>query len=101
MLVVDDVITAGTAIRESMAMLKPLNTVVSGVVVALDRQEVNDPAVPLSAIERLSKESGVRVVSVVELNHLIAFVRGQDAMQDQLVAITKYREKYGSARAKQ
>ena len=49
-LLVDDVITAGTAIRESMAMLKPLDAVVSCVVVALDRQEVKDPAVRPSAV---------------------------------------------------
>ena len=79
-LVVDDVITAGTAIRESMAMLRPLDATVTCVVVALDRQEVRDTdtAVPKSAIELLSDESGVRVISVVELNHLIEFVRTQE-----------------------
>jgi orotate phosphoribosyltransferase len=64
-LLIDDVITAGTAIRESVAMLSPLGATVSCVVVALDRQEVTDPDVPMSAIEQLSAESGVRVVSVV------------------------------------
>jgi len=99
-LVVDDVITAGTAIRESMAMLKPLGATVTCVVVALDRQEVKDVSVPKSAIELLSEESGVRVVSVIELNHLIEFVREQSGMEEQLSAITAYRQKYGSASAR-
>jgi orotate phosphoribosyltransferase len=48
------------------------------VIVALDRQEVTDPAVPFSAIELLAQENGVQVASVIGLNHLIEFVRTQE-----------------------
>ncbi len=98
-LVVDDVITAGTAIREALALIGDAGGVPAGIVVALDRQEIlreEDPG-RRSAAQSIAMETGVPVVAVANLHDLLAFA-GENAElvghRDQLLA---YRARYGSA----
>ena len=100
-LIVDDVITAGTAIREALALIGEAGGKVAGIVVALDRQEVlneHDPA-RRSAAQAVSAETGIPVIAVANLHDLLAFA-GENAQlvghRDQLLA---YRARYGSAAA--
>lgn len=65
MLIVDDVITAGTAIRESMWLLKEAGAAVVAVVVALDREETAGAGEELSAVQQVQTEFGISVVSIV------------------------------------
>ena len=92
-LIVDDVITAGTAIRESLAIIEAHGARPAGVVVALDRQEKGEDE--RSAIQQLEDEAGVPVVSIVALEQLVEFLRDDPAMQAHLEAIEAYRAAYG------
>jgi len=93
-LVVDDVITAGTAIRECVSMLSMENAIVAGVVVALDRQERADEKTGLSAIQVVKQEFGFDVKSIVGLNDLLAFLQSSSSQVDTST-VEAYREKYG------
>ncbi|KJE91125.1 orotate phosphoribosyltransferase [Capsaspora owczarzaki ATCC 30864] len=102
-LVVDDVITAGTAIRESVDIIKHAGASFVGVVIALDRQERGKGE--LSAIQEVQNEFGVKVVSVVTLGDLIDFLKAQQASgngvayegltPETLAAVEAYRAEYG------
>ncbi len=92
-LIVDDVITAGTAIRESLAIIEAHGARPAGVVVALDRQEKGQDE--RSAIQQLEDEAGVPVVSIVALEQLVEFLRDDPAVQAHLEAIEAYRAAYG------
>ena len=104
-LVVDDVITAGTAIRQAVGLLGGAGATVAGVVVALDRQEVaGGPEPPagarVSAIQAVQKELGVPVAHIGDLNGLLRFLEGGSgggAGQDAAVLerVRKYRATYG------
>jgi orotate phosphoribosyltransferase len=92
--IVDDVITAGTAIRESLELLSAAGANVCGVVVSLDRQEMVSESLRESAIQQVEKSSGISVVSIVRLKHLVSYMEeGSDP--EQLAAIRQYRETYG------
>ena len=90
-MIIDDVITAGTAIRESIALIESLGASASAVTIALDRQEKG--LGELSAIQELQQQ-GLEVVSIVRLDHILEYLeeRGQ---VEQLAAVEAYREKYG------
>lgn len=90
-MIIDDVITAGTAIRESIALIESLGASASAVTIALDRQEKG--LGELSAIQELEQQ-GLDVVSIVRLDHILEYLeeRGQ---VEQLAAVEAYREKYG------
>mmetsp|Transcript_4230 Transcript_4230/g.6451 ORF Transcript_4230/g.6451 Transcript_4230/m.6451 type:complete len:227 (-) Transcript_4230:15-695(-) len=92
-LIVDDVITAGTAIREAIDILKGVGAIPSGVVIALDRQEKGKGS-ELSAVQEVEKEYEIPVVSVIGLNHILSYVMNQDD-QNLQEAIKLYRECYG------
>ncbi len=100
-LIVDDVITAGTAIREALAIIADGGGVPAGIVVALDRQEIlrEDDPERRSAAQSVAVETGVPVIAVANLHDLLAFA-GENAElvghRDQLLA---YRARYGSAAA--
>lgn len=100
-LIVDDVITAGTAIREALALIGDAGGVAAGIVVALDRQEIlrEDDPERRSAAQSVAAETGVPVIAVANLHDLLAFA-GENAElvghRDQLLA---YRARYGSAAA--
>ena len=87
-LVIDDVITAGTAIRESMQIIAG-----AGVVIALDRQERGSGA--LSAIQEVQQQYGIPVVSIVNIDNLETYLAAQARQTDALEAIRTYRAQYG------
>jgi orotate phosphoribosyltransferase len=92
-LIVDDVITAGTAIRESIDIIKNAGAKPAGVLLALDRQE-RAPESRLSAVQEVRERYGVPVVSVVNLADLMHHVSLQ-GREDDLQRMQAYRERYG------
>ncbi len=95
-LVVDDVITAGTAIREALATIRGAGGRVAGVVIALDRQEVLDAGARGSAVQRLSDAEGIPVIAVATLDDLLAFSASDPRLQAHRDALLSYRERHGS-----
>jgi uridine monophosphate synthetase len=100
-LLIDDVISAGTAVREAKAILDGANANLAGVIVALDRQERSgkDGALSvMSAIQSIRAEFGVSVLGIVCLDDLLAFLDGQGAghgMGEHAEAVRAYRQRYG------
>ncbi len=92
-MLVDDVITAGTAIRESMEIIKAHGAELSGVLIALDRQEKGQGE--LSAIQEVERDFGTDVISIVTLADLINYLEEKGDMQESLASIKKYREDFG------
>ncbi len=92
-LIIDDVITAGTAIRESMQIIEQANATPAGVIIALDRQEKGSGE--LSAIQEVEQQYGIPVLSIIKLEHLIGYLEEQPGMQDRLEAVRAYRKQYG------
>ena len=92
-LVIDDVITAGTAIRESVAILDAAGAELAGVVISLDRQEKGTGSV--SAIQEVEQQYRVSVANIVNLADLVEFLTSLPKQQQALESIQKYREKYG------
>jgi orotate phosphoribosyltransferase len=96
-LIVDDVITAGTAIREALAIIAQAGGNAAGIVIALDRQEAVDPAVSRrSAAQTVAIEQGLPVVSVATLGDLLAFTGALPELVDQRERLLAYRQAYGS-----
>ena len=97
-LVVDDVMTAGTAVREALETITAAGGEVAGVVIALDRQEALDPSLGRrSAAQALSAERGVPVVAVASLDDLLAFAAGMPELAAWRPALEAYRDRYGSS----
>lgn len=94
-LIVDDVITAGTAIREAVDILHSAQAVIVGVAVALDRQERASDTSSQSAIQQVEQDMHLKVVSIVRLPHLVAYVALQESKEKELEAIETYRKTYG------
>ncbi len=92
-LIIDDVITAGTAIRESMQIIEQANATPAGVIIALDRQEKGSGE--LSAIQEVEQQYDIPVLSIIKLEHLIGYLEEQPGMQDRLEAVRAYRKQYG------
>ncbi len=92
-LIIDDVITAGTAIRESMQIIEQADAKPAGVIIALDRQEKGTGE--LSAIQEVEQEYGIPVLSIIKLEHLICYLEEQPEMQEKLEAVRAYRKQYG------
>lgn len=92
-LIIDDVITAGTAIREAMQIIKDSGAKACGIVIALDRQEKGQGE--LSAIQEVEQSYGIPVLSIVQLGHLVSYLEQQPAMESHLSAIRTYRNSYG------
>ncbi|KXO06558.1 Orotate phosphoribosyltransferase [Moritella sp. JT01] len=92
-MLVDDVITAGTAIRESMDIIQANNAELSGVLIALDRQEKGKGE--LSAIQEIERDYGCKVLSIVTLGDLVSFLADKPEMQQHLENVKTYRENYG------
>ncbi|MBW5408425.1 orotate phosphoribosyltransferase [Morganella morganii] len=91
--VVDDVITAGTAIRESMEIIRQNNATLAGVMLSLDRQEKGKGA--LSAVQEVERDYGCQVFSIITLNDLISYLAEDPQMDIHLQAVRAYREQYG------
>lgn len=92
-LIIDDVITAGTAVRESFDILRTAGATAAGVVISLDRQERGKGE--RSAIQEVEQDHGVRVASIVGLAELVDYLAAQDGMAQALADIRAYREQYG------
>jgi len=97
-LVVDDVITAGTAIREVMTIISQAKATAAGVLVALDREERGQQG-ELSAIGEIRKEFGLPVVSIIALGQIIYYLQqtGNPELQLYLPKLEAYRERYGAS----
>lgn len=92
-MLVDDVITAGTAIRESMTIIEQQQATLSGVLIALDRQERGKGE--LSAIQEVERDFGTAVISIVSLADVVDYLTELGGHDEQISAINKYRETYG------
>jgi orotate phosphoribosyltransferase len=92
-LIIDDVITAGTAVRESMALLEAAGSQAAGVILALDRQEQGQGR--RSAVQDVEDVYGVPVASIVNLDDLLAFLEDASGLTEPLAAVRAYRERYG------
>tara|TARA_B110000211_G_scaffold69811_1_gene80677 strand:+ start:488 stop:1132 length:645 start_codon:yes stop_codon:yes gene_type:complete len=94
-MLVDDVITAGTAIRESMEIIADNGADLSGVLIALDRQEKGKAE--LSAIQEVERDFDTKVISIVKLADLISYLESQGTMDEHLASVKAYRDQYGVA----
>ncbi|MCD8522338.1 MAG: orotate phosphoribosyltransferase [Saccharospirillaceae bacterium] len=93
-LIVDDVITAGTAIREVMAMINAAEGATpAAVLIALDRQEKGQGE--LSAIQEVERDFGMNVISIVSLNQVLDYVSEKPELAQYATAISAYRDRYG------
>lgn len=92
-MLVDDVITAGTAIRESMELIQANKADLAGVLVAIDRQEKGKGE--LSAIQEVERDFGCVVISIVSLTDLITYLEQQGGNAEHLEAVKAYRAQYG------
>ena len=92
-LVIDDVITAGTAINESVKIIRANNAEFAGVTIAIDRQEKGKAE--QSAIQEVQERYNTRVISVANLNDLIEYIEKSEQMSAYLEPIRAYRLKYG------
>ena len=92
-LIIDDVITAGTAIRESMNIIEAAGAQAAGVVIALNRQERGQGT--RSAIQEVEDRYQIPVISIVSLEHLIAYIAQNSKYAQYLPAIKAYRAEYG------
>ncbi|OEU21873.1 putative orotate phosphoribosyltransferase [Fragilariopsis cylindrus CCMP1102] len=95
-LVVDDVITAGTAIRESHTMLQSIGAEMVGVIIALDRAEKRSLDDPVSAVQAVQRDLSVSAISIVNLPQLQAFLEKSPSYgEDVLKSVRDYRTEYG------
>ena len=93
-LVIDDVITAGTAVREVINMIADAGAELAGVVIGLDRQERG--AGEQSAIQEVEQAYGVPVLSIIDMAHIIDYLENTgDDTQDVLASMRNYRNCYG------
>ncbi len=92
-LILDDVITAGTSVRESVEIIKNMNATPAGVLIALDRQETGKNN--SSAIQEINDQFGIPVISIISLNNIIAFLELDESSTKQLELIKQYRLNYG------
>jgi len=92
-LIIDDVITAGTAIRESMEIIEAAGAQAAAVVIALNRQERGQA--DKSAIQEVEEQYGIPVISIIRLEHLIDYISENTWYSGYLTAIKAYREQYG------
>ena len=93
-LIVDDVITAGTAIREVMSMIEAApDAKPAATLIALDRQEKGKAEE--SAIQEVERDYGIPVISIVKLEQVLAYVADQPELRQYAASIQAYRDKYG------
>jgi len=104
-LIVDDVMSAGTAARESIALIKAAGATPHAVAIALDRQEMatekqadgTTKDVPYSAVQYVREQVGLQVCAIAELSDLLTYLNAQpgNAMGEHLARTQAYRERYG------
>ncbi len=104
-LIIDDVMSAGTAARESIALIKAAGATPHAVAIALDRQEMatekqpdgSTKDVPYSAVQYVREQAGLQVCAIAELSDLLAYLNAQpgNAMGEHLSRVQAYRDLYG------
>ena len=92
-LIVDDVITAGTAVREAAAIIRMAGAQVAGLAISLDRQEIGKHS--RSAVQELEQSLDIPVISIVKLTDLIDMLEESSEYEEYFEPISKYRTKYG------
>ena len=92
-LIIDDVITAGTAIREVMQIIQAQGARPAGVLIALNRQERGNGE--LSAIQEVERDFAIPVVSIVSLTQVLQFLADDEQLKQHLPAVEAYRAQYG------
>lgn len=93
-LVIDDVISAGTSIRESISLIKAAGAETAGIAIALDRQERG--AGERSAAQEVYSEYGIRCISIAGLDDLVHYLQSNSVDNIDIKAIEQYRETYGT-----
>lgn len=92
-LIIDDVISAGTSVRESVEIIKVEDAIPTGVIIALDRQERGQDS--RSAIQEVEAEHNIPVVSIICLDDLLSYLQDNNDLAEHLPAVQAYREQYG------
>jgi orotate phosphoribosyltransferase len=92
-LIIDDVISAGTSVRESVEIIKAADAKPAGVIIALDRQEQGLDK--RSAIQEVEQEHQIPVISIINLNDLLDYLENDASLAEHLDAVKAYREQYG------
>lgn len=92
-LIVDDVISAGTSVRESVELIQSSGATPGGVVIALDRMEKGSGQ--FSAVQEVKKIYQIPVISIVDLNDLTSYLRDRSDLANKLQAVERYRAQYG------
>jgi orotate phosphoribosyltransferase len=92
-MIVDDVISAGTSVRESVELIRAAGATPAGVLIALDRQErgLGD----LSAVQEVQRDYGIPVIAVAGLGDLMAFLEHHPEFAEYRTAVARYRTEYG------
>ncbi|MDO8811798.1 MAG: orotate phosphoribosyltransferase [Gallionella sp.] len=92
-LIVDDVISAGTSVRESIELIRAAGAEPCGVAIALDRMERGQGE--LSAVQEVQRNFGIPVVFIATLDDLLSYLQGEAALVQNLTAVQSYRNRYG------
>ncbi|MFZ2526019.1 MAG: orotate phosphoribosyltransferase [Candidatus Ferrigenium altingense] len=92
-LIIDDVISAGTSVRESIDLIRAAGAEPCGVVIALDRMERGQGE--LSAVQEVQRNYGIPVVSIATLDDLLDYLQGEAGMVQNLATVQSYRDRYG------
>jgi orotate phosphoribosyltransferase len=92
-LIIDDVISAGTSVRESIELIRASGATPCGVVIALDRMERGQGE--LSAVQEVKRDFGLPVISISALDDLLGYLQGQAELVQNLLAVQAYRDRYG------
>ncbi|HEY7656586.1 MAG TPA: orotate phosphoribosyltransferase [Burkholderiales bacterium] len=92
-LIVDDVISAGTSVRESVDLIRTANAVPCAVVIALDRMERGSG--PLSAVQEVRVKYNIPVISIATLDDLMIFLGAEPQHAQHFAAVGRYRDQYG------
>ena len=95
-LIIDDVISAGTSVRESVELIRAGGAMPCGVVIALDRMERGSGE--LSAVQEVQRNFGLQVISIITLDDLVTYLAGRGEMARELQEISRYRSQYGVER---
>ena len=91
--IVDDVLTAGTALRESVALLRQAGAQPVAAIIALDRQEVTTSGV--SAVTEMEREHGLKIIALVTVREMLEFLAAENTAPGTLAAIRAYQARYG------
>ena len=94
-LIIDDVISAGTSVRESVEIIRAAGAEPAGVIIALDRQERGQGE--LSAIQEVQAEHNIPVLNIISLNDLLGYLKDNPDFGEFLPAVAAYREQFGVA----